>query len=141
MIAGQHQLAGARIPHGEEEVADQMLDAIRAPALEGRHQQRAVRQPLEPIRFDVQRAGEFFAVVEPEIGDEREPGVPVVQRLGIERVLGGDAHKQMAEACRPVRPGRPAVRSAVRESAHHAFDVTLGYGTAVEPNDAAEFHS
>ena len=42
MVAGAEQLAGARVPDGEGEVAEQMLRAILAPAQIGAQDQFAV---------------------------------------------------------------------------------------------------
>jgi hypothetical protein len=84
VVAPEHELSLRGVPHREDEIADQMFDAIGAPAPVGFQQQRAVGKLAQLGGVDRQGAGEFFAVVEPCVGDQREPGVTIVNRLGVE---------------------------------------------------------
>ncbi len=109
----------SRLPDGEGEVADQMLDAVRAPFLVGGEQKRAIRHVGQRRDADCQRGRKFLAIVEPQIGDERKPGI--VQRLNVELVLARNAHHQMAEADRPGAPCPRPVRTEMREPRHLAI--------------------
>jgi hypothetical protein len=71
----------ARVPHGEDEIAEQTVDASLAPLLVGGKQQRAVGHGGERAGRDGELSGKLLAVVEPRVGGEREPGVGERLRL------------------------------------------------------------
>ena len=52
VVAAKRERAFAGIPSGENKIADQMLDAIRAPFSVGGEQQRAVRHVAQRIGTD-----------------------------------------------------------------------------------------
>ena len=137
MVARQHEFAGARVPHGEHEVAEQMLDAILAPLSVGRQQQRAVGHCGERAGRNAERRGKLFAIIEPRVGGKREAG-RIIERLRVEDVFVSDPHQRMAERGRSAAPGGAAVRAAMRHGGEHAIEVAPRRRAAVEPQDSAD---
>ena len=130
VVARQRERLLARVPHGEGKIADQMVDAIGAPSFVRCKQQRAVRRVGKRRGADRQRLGKLLAIVEPQIGNECQPGI--MERLGVGYVLAGDEHHQVAETNRSGRPCPRAVGTEVREPRYLAIKIASRNRLAVE---------
>ncbi len=132
VIAAQHQLFGAAVPQREGEIAEQMRGRVLAPRLVGAQDEGAVGHVADVGGGETERGGQFLPIVDPAIGDQGYAGVPVVERLRLEQILGVDPHQAMAEANRPV--GHEFASVPARDEPAHCPCVPGSRGFAAAPS-------
>jgi hypothetical protein len=95
-IAGEEKRGGPPVPAGEGIVAEDPFERLDTPCLQAGQQERRVGQGLgaglaaEPLQ-------QLFAIVEPDIGDERETAVRAGQRLAVIFVFREELVEDSAE--------------------------------------------
>ena len=136
VIAAEHELAGAPVPDREGKIAKQMFGASLAPFSISLQHQRTVRHVAQLGRADAEDAGELLAIVDPQIGDEKEIGAAVDNRLALEQVFLIDPQQAMAEPGRAGDDGLDAIGSAMTERVAHALKIARGDRAAVKSQDA-----
>ena len=82
--------------------------------------------------------GQFVAVIEPQVGNERDLRFAIAQRLRLELILSINAHQAVAEPDRAIADDLAPVRPAMRERIAEPLQVARGDGAAVEPQNAED---
>ncbi len=132
VVATQQELFAPAIPNRESKIAQQMRGTSLTPFFVGAHHQRAVGHLAEVGRGDAERHGQFFAIIEPDVGDQGCVSGGVVKRLRLELILSVYPHQAVTEADRAGDNMRAPVRPAVDKRVAHALQLARRCAIAVE---------
>ncbi|WP_226946860.1 hypothetical protein [Rhizorhabdus phycosphaerae] len=101
-------------------------------------QQVGIGHEGEPLGRDTERVAEFRAVIEPQIGDQRETTVGAVQRLSVMQVLGQQPRQLAGQGDLAFVGGTGPVLAIDCQSPLHLRACGRRTGTAIESPIAAD---
>ncbi len=137
-VARQQKPLGPPVPPGEREIPDQPLDCCLAPLLETGEQNVGVAKRGGVAPRQTECRGEFRAIVEADIGDQRPMAVGAMQRLAIEKIFRKGAEQTPAERDRTFGPLPSIVRSVDLLSCKYAVAPLGDAGLPVEMPKAGQ---
>ena len=97
VIAGTKQLPARTVPQHKRKVAKQPIDTGLSPTPIGIHYQRTVAPQAELPGTNTEFTGQFIAIIEPDIGHDRQVTMLADGGLELKPVLSGDRSRPMTE--------------------------------------------
>ena len=122
-----------RIPKRESKIADQPINRVLTPALDAFEQNSRVAELPRICRGQVKRCCQLVAVIEPDIGDQREPAVMALQGLAVMHVLRQRAKELAPHRNRAIGPVPSVMRPIDLLRPKHACAVVGRRRLTIDP--------